>query len=365
MRERRKILLITMLLTFCVPAIAQDDEDELAAKMREAERRLVESERETAEAARETERQRVERERLIFDDNIEIEVRLREAESALTKAAQEVAELSRQNLPRVAMIERIVGSGNRPLLGITIASASSDDDPVEGVTIDGISPGGAAEEAGLRSGDVITSINGESLTAANDREANEKLLDFMTGVEEGDKLEIEFLRNGKSQTVEVEPRQARSVFAFNFDGSDITMPDIRVAPHVNRFKNRFIWLGGDSGFGDMELVKLTERLGSYFGTDEGILVVRGPENEELKLQDGDVILSIDSRKPTSVSHAMRILGSYQSGETVKIEIMRDKRRQTVSIDIPDSRQSFVTPPPAPKVHGATGVKVMPSPADRM
>jgi len=90
----------------------------------------------------------------------------------------------------------------------------------------------------------------------------------------------------------------------------------------------------------MELAKLTERLGSYFGTDEGLLVVRAPDDEDLMLEDGDVILSIDGREPASIAHAMRILRSYEGGEELKIEIMRDKRKRTVSIEMPDSRQSF-------------------------
>ena len=55
----------------------------------------------------------------------------------------------------------------------------------------------------------------------------------------------------------------------------------------------------------------------------------------------DVIQSIDGREPNSVSHAMRILGSYQSGEQLELQIMRDKRRQTVKIEMPDNRSSWV------------------------
>jgi C-terminal processing protease CtpA/Prc len=358
MRICKKIWVMAMLIMLCWPAFAQEDTDDLDDKMREAERRLVEQERELAESAREMEEAHAERARVIRDENVEVEIRMREAEAALAEAAQQVAELSRHKLPRVATIQRIIRSGHGPMLGITIGS-DENDDPVEGVTIRGVSPGGAAEEAGLRAGDVITAVNDESLTADNDREASEKLLDFMQGVEEGDELTIEFLRNGKTQTVEVSPRPvAGGVFAFDFDGKDFTVPDIQVAPHIGRFDNRFIWMSGGSGLGDMELVMLTERLGSYFGTDEGLLIVRAPRNEELKLQDGDVIQSIDGRKPTSVNHAMRILGSYQSGETVKIEIMRDKRKQAISIEVPDNRQSFV-PNAAPLIHPAPAVEIVP------
>ena len=365
MRIFKNTWVITMLVMLCFPALAQEGVDELDQKMRQAEQRVVDQESEIAEAARGTERQRAERERLMRDENIEVEIRMREAEAALAEAAQHVAELSRHNLLRVAAIEGIRSVGNRPVLGITIGS-DENEAPVEGATILGVSPGGAAAEAGLRAGDVITAVNDESLTADNDSKANAKLLDFMQGVEEGDELTVEYLRNGKTQTVEVSPRSMHGgVFAFDFDGSDFTMPNIQIAPHFNQLRNRYVWMGGGNGLGDMELVKLTERLGSYFGTDEGLLIVRAPKNEDLKLQDGDVIQSIDGRKPTSVNHAMRILGSYQSGETVKIEVMRDKRKQTISIDVPDNRQSFIAPRVAPNVHAVPGVKIVPPPAERM
>ena len=38
-------------------------------------------------------------------------------------------------------------------------------------------------------------------------------------------------------------------------------------------------------------------------------------------------------------HAMRILGSYESGEELTIEIMRDKRKVDVKLEIPDRTQS--------------------------
>ena len=315
------------------PVYAQESEEELEARMREAETRLEEA----VEQAR-AERESAESARLSQLEAREVEARLRDAEQRMAEAARQVADLSMRQLPRVEQLARI-WSGNRgPVLGITIG-ADSDGDPVEGVEVLGVSPGGAAEEAGIRAGDVITSINGESMTAGSAGEATEKLMDFMEGVEEGDELDVGYLRNGKNETVALSPRPMENVFAFSFDGNDFEMPNVQVAPHVERFQN-FVWMAHDDGFGDMELVALTDRLGEYFGTAEGLLVVRAPENEEMKLEDGDVILNIDGREPNSVSHAMRILGSYQEGEELKIEIMRDKRKRMIEIEIPDNRQSF-------------------------
>jgi hypothetical protein len=274
---------------------------------------------------------------------VDVEVRMREAERRLAEAARQVADLSMSQLPRVERIEKVLRAGGGPALGVTIGAGG--DDPVEGVEILAVSPGGAAEEAGLRSGDVITSINGESLTAESGSEANGKLLDFMSGVEDGDVLDVEYLRNGRNEKISVKPRPMPNAFAFAFDGRDF-VPGAPHAPDAMHFQN-FTWMAQDGGFGDMELVALTERLGRYFGTSEGLLVVRAPEDEELKLEDGDVILDIDGRTPNSVSHAMRILGSYQTGETLKIEIMRDKRKRTIEIEMPDTRQSHFRPSVAP------------------
>lgn len=65
-------------------------------------------------------------------------------------------------------------------------------------------------------------------------------------------------------------------------------------------------------FEGMELAEISPGLGQYFGTNQGVLVIRVPRDGEfLKLQDGDVILSIDGRVPEDGSHAARILRSYR------------------------------------------------------
>jgi S1-C subfamily serine protease len=252
------------------------------------------------------------------------------------------------------------------VLGVTIGNQDDEDEPVEGVRIRGVSPGGAADEAGLRADDIITSINGESLSADNADAATDKLLDFMQGVEAGDTLDVEYLRNGKSSEVELTPRpfDAHS-FAFAWDGENFTAPDfeVHVDPSVRGgLANKYIWIDHDGGFGSMEMVKLTERLGSYFGTDDGLLIVRAPNNEDLKLEDGDVLLNIDGREPTSVSHALRILGSYQAGETLEIEIMRDKRKRTLEIVMPDNRRSDLAAPMPPRAVVSPRAVIAPRPA---
>ena len=277
-----------------------------------------------------------------------IEVQMREAEERLAAAARQIAELSTSNLPAIVEIERRIHMDGRAVLGITIGSGDGDG-PVEGVSVRGVSPGGAAADAGLRSGDIITAVNGESLTAASDKEANARLIEFMSGVEEGDVVDVEYLRNGKQASVEVRPNEMSPLaYAFRLGRGNYSL--LR-APNAPGFDfSKFIGFSDGSGWGHMEMVALTERLGRYFGTDKGLLVVRAPDDESLKLQDGDVIQSIDGREPTSVSHAMRILGSYQSGEQLELQIMRDQRKQTLKIEMPDNRSSsWILPRSAPRI----------------
>jgi S1-C subfamily serine protease len=278
----------------------------------------------------------------------EVDMRIKEAEIRMEEAVRQIAELSASQMASVANVERRLRIDGRPVLGVNVGN--DEDGPVEGVDILGVSPGGAAADAGLRAGDVITAINGESFTGESGQVATAKLLEFMAGVEEGDVLDVEYLRNGKIGEVEVKPAAPSGYkFAFRLDSDDFHVPVDPGAPGT--FVNEFIWMSGSHGWGDMEIVELSERLGSYFGTATGLLVVKAPGNGDFKLQDGDVIRSIDGREPTSVRHAMRILGSYQSGEALKIEIMRDRRKETLNIEVPDNRQSSVMEmPPETDVH---------------
>jgi len=275
--------------------------------------------------------------------------RLREAEERMEEAARQIAEITRERLPKMEFIERRMEFSNRPRIGITIES-DSDSGAVEGVEVGGVSPGSAADESGLRAGDLITAVNGESMSAESCDEANKLLLDFMQGVEEGDKLKVDYLRNGNSGSVELAPKVVEMhAFSWAPDGEDFHIESIPGVPHIMKelkIERGFPFIG--SAWGRMELVELSEGLGRYFGTDSGLLVVNAPEADGVDLQDGDVIQSIDDREPKDVRHAMRILGSYQSGETLKLGIMRDKKKRTLDVVVPENHHGSLFEPPAAK-----------------
>ena len=268
---------------------------------------------------------------------VEMQEKLRAAEARMAEAAREIAEITKERLPRMAEIERRFAWSSKPRLGVTIET-SDEAGPVEGVSVLGVSPGSAASDAGLRPGDILTSVNDESLSADSCEEANMRLLDFMNGVEEGDVLTIEYLRDGKSGSVEIEPRiVADYTFIWAGEGGPEGMHAVKppIAPEViERFKMEFGSPWAHTGLGDLELVELNQGLGRYFGTDRGLLVVKAPKSDAFELEDGDVIQNIDGREPKDVRHALRILGSYAAGEKLQLGIMRDKKRVTIDVEIP-------------------------------
>ncbi len=273
--------------------------------------------------------------------------RLREAEERMEMAARRVAEITQERLPKMLEFTRRIQISNTPRLGITI-EGSEESGKVDGVEIQGVTPDSAADDAGLHAGDVITAINGESMSATSSEGANESLLDFMHGVEEGDELQVDYLRKGKAGSVELSPRVIKNhAFSWVPDGENIHIERIPGVPgfiQEFKFENGFPFAGGI--WGRMELVELNEGLGKYFGTDTGLLVVSAPEGDGLQLRDGDVIQTIDGREPTDVRHALRILGSYESGEKLELGIMRDKKKRKLGIEVPADHRSSIPAPPA-------------------
>jgi C-terminal processing protease CtpA/Prc len=280
----------------------------------------------------------------------EMERRMHDAERRMAEAARQMALLAAERLPNLEGSQQRFEffTDDKPRLGVMIGG--EDDGPVKGVPIIGVTPGSAADDAGLRAGDVIVAVNGESMGGENSEAASAKLLDLMAGVETGDTLSLEYTRDGKTGKVEVEPKVvANQVFAFSGNGPGFAVPAApgapraMIAPGVMHGPNEYVFQWHSDGWGDMELVELNEGLGRYFGTDEGLLVVSAPESQALQLEDGDVIQKIDGRAPTSVRHALRILSSYQAGETLELEIMRDKKRRKLEVAVPDGMTSGLIP----------------------
>ena len=101
----------------------------------------------------------------------ELERKLADARKRLDEAAREVANLSMSMSDDVVPHMRGVrhDDGWTAARGAGHQSRARDDDvPGDGVEVVSVSPGGAAERAGLKAGDVLTEINGKALKRDDD-----------------------------------------------------------------------------------------------------------------------------------------------------------------------------------------------------
>ena len=262
----------------------------------------------------------------------ERERQLADARKRLDEAAREVANLSMSLsddvLPNVRAFGGVMGSP-RAVLGINLGAR--DNAPGGGVEIVSVSPGGAAERAGLKAGDVLTEINGKALKGDDDDSAREQLLAAMRKVEPGDSVSISYRRDNKVVKANLVAQALKDRFFT------MAIPPLAGVGPIPRMPD-FVFMRGEGVFGSAELVPMTPKLGQYFGTDTGLLVVRAPEDSRLKLEDGDVIVDIDGRTPASPSHALRILSSYQPGEKLKLNILRTKKRMSFEITVPENAE---------------------------
>ena len=177
-------------------------------------------------------------------------------------------------------------------------------------------------------GDIITKFNGTSLAGAKAEDEEEsgpsaKLVELAHKLEPGDTVTIEYRRGNDAKKA--------TLVAEDLGW----MPNIRVMPQMPEMPDmQHFEFSFGMPWGDLELVNLNPDLGEYFGTKDGVLVVKAPSDSSLPVRSGDVILSIGGRKPSSPSHAMRIFHSYEPGETVSIDLMRKQKRMTVAWKVP-------------------------------
>ena len=301
----------------------------------------------------------------------ETEKKLAAAQQRLDAAVREVAELSGQMGRRFNMRIGVEPGGRPPpraLLGIAVGNGGEKD----GARVRDVSPGGAAAEAGIKAGDVITSIGGQDLT--RDSNPGNALVEKMRQADPEKKVAVTVLRDSKKLSFDVTPRSAPPNIAMFGDPSELdnldnlgnlgnlgNLPAGRaggpMAPGVRSFRlehgpggpgmpgpmvqrqqiemRRLDELG--TRFRGMEFATLSEQLGSYFGVKTGVLVVRAGADSPFKLKDGDVVLAIDGREATSAQHAGRILRSYQAGEKLTLKVQRDRKAQNIEGTAPGGR----------------------------
>lgn len=261
---------------------------------------------------------------------------------------------------RMPDVEAMVRPFARPRLGISVTTSQGDDLDRQGAQVTDVLEDGPADEAGIREDDIITSIDGHSLFEPLDPDVEQgfdldesipvqRLLAIARDLDPGEQVEIDYLRDGQSHTTTVEARQlSGSAFTYagpgwdperfreqlrglneGLRGFDFRVDSLGDRVRVLRGSMPFAIGGTVARRYGLQLAELNEGLGHYFGTTEGVLVVDVDEDSALGLQPGDVILSVGSREVDTPQRALRILGSYASGEDIDFRVRRDNQEVEV------------------------------------
>ena len=92
-----------------------------------------------------------------------------------------------------SVVDQLISTGKveHPLLGVRVGSASN------GASVASVESGSGADKAGIKSGDVITAVDGTAITSA------QQLRAVIAAHKPGDKLDIEIRRSGSTKTLTV------------------------------------------------------------------------------------------------------------------------------------------------------------------
>ena len=234
--------------------------------------------------------------------------------------------------------EEFMGGGS--YLGVDTRNVSSDrlgalklkeERGVEVTMVDQDAPAG---KAGLKEHDVILTVNGTEL------ESVEQLRRMIRETPPGRVVTLGISRDGRPLTLKVQLADRKKAWVsmpetkeFNFTMP--AMPDIDVPVSVVVVHSSL-----RSG---LMVENLTPQLGDFFGArnGEGVLVRsvdKGSRAEKAGFHAGDVIVRVNGEAihdSGDFSHALR----SRKENTVNVSIIRDKREQTLTLTLPERKQS--------------------------
>jgi len=195
------------------------------------------------------------------------------------------------------------GETQRALLGVQIRDIDANLAKVEnikslkGVYVVDISKNGAAKEAGLKKGDVITAINGVKVNSTSELQAQ------IATKRPGDKVEVEYARNGKMLTTKMTLRNKNGGISKikKVESEKTAILGAEVSPISQTEKNK---LGIEHG---VKIIKLSKGKLTEAGIKEGFIITYIGERAIYTIEDMAKALKNQKR-------VIAIEGFYPNGE---------------------------------------------------
>ena len=215
-----------------------------------------------------------------------------------------------------------------------------DERGVEVTMVDQDAPAG---KAGLKEQDVILTLNG------NDVQSVEQLRRMIRETPPGRVVTLGISRNGQAMTIKVELGDRKKNYSYNYgsDGKEYkfnmpVMPTMPVLPDLPEMPVSIVVVHSSARSGLM-VENLTPQLGDFFGAKngEGVLVrsvEKGSRADKAGFHAGDVIVKINGEPIHDSGDFSQALRSRKDN-TASISVIRDKKEQTISITLPERKQS--------------------------
>lgn len=270
----------------------------------------------------------------------EVEKAREELRRATRDLARSMATVEKDN-PRAQYFE-FMTNPKRAVLGVIIDDESGED---RGVTVLAATPGGGAEKAGIKAGDILLAVDGKSMAAKGTQRPEHHLREVLRKLEAGAAIKVEYLREGKRATTTLKTQAPETDLALSMIPP--LPPQALLGMDEDEFKQfmpfdkMFGMFGGPTR--GMELCKLDEDLAAYFKTRDGVLVIKAPKDKALGLKSGDVIQKIGSDKVSEPITVMDKLRSRGEAQTVRIEILRQGKKLTLDATIPVADAGHLDP----------------------
>jgi len=230
-----------------------------------------------------------------------------------------------------AVAEDLINTGKvrRGYLGVQIqdvdatTAKASGLEKAEGVLVAKVQDGSAAEGAGIKDGDIILSVDGKSVNAANE------LQSIIARKHPGDVVTLMIYREGKrfEKKVTLKERDAKEeAIASSNEGEEESAEETASGRTVNIDKLGF------------SVKNVTADVKEKAKVDNGVQVTDVKTFSEAYnrgLRPNDVIVEADKKKITSVSDLKRVVESHKPGDAIMLRVKdQSGNSRFVAVQIP-------------------------------